>query len=113
MGVISRAEMAPANEELEIRRHVLDLVKDRLRLAANEEQNAERALESETSHKAMVKFEGNGTFSKSDLAAISSEFEFHFPFPVARNGARTNRSAQLTRSRSPRQSRCRRKSRRV
>ena len=94
MGIISRAEMNSVNTELETRRHVVELARDRVRLAetqrlaALEEQNLERALESGTSRKAMIKFEGSGHFYKSDFAAIADEFEqqFHYPLPVTAYG---------------------------
>ena len=94
MGIISKAEMQGVTDELETRRHVLDLSKDRVRLAetqrqmAKEEQNLERALESGTSRKAMLKFDGNGHFGHEDFEAISNEFEqqFHYPLPVTARG---------------------------
>ncbi len=93
MGIISKAEMQSVNEEMEARRHVLELAKDRLRLQiqsqmAVEEQNLERALESGTSRKAMLKFDGNGHFGHQEFAIISSEFEqqFHYPLPVTARG---------------------------
>ena len=94
LGVIARAEMASVTSELEMRQHVLDLAKDRIRLAENqrrmaaEEQNLERAMESGTSHKAMLKFEGNGQFGKPEFELIATEFEqqFHVPLPVTARG---------------------------
>ena len=88
MGIISRAEMAVANQELDLRQHVLNLVQERLRVAATQRKTADAApsLESEleegAGHKVMVKFEGNGHFDKTDLALISSEFELHFNYPL-------------------------------
>ena len=94
MGVIARAEMGAVNAELETRRHVLDLARDRIRLIetqdqmADEEQNLERAMESGTSRKAMLKFEGCGHFYAADFPAIASDFEeqFHYPIPVTARG---------------------------
>jgi hypothetical protein len=94
MGAISKAELGSVNAELETRRHVLDLARERIRLAetqrqtALEEQNLERALESGTSHKAMLKFDGSGHFDKNDFALIAGEFEqqFHSPLPVTARG---------------------------
>jgi len=94
MGIISKAEMTSVNTELETRRHVLDLARDRLRSAeiqrqmAQEEQILEKALESGTSRKAMVKFDGSGHFDKGDFVAIAAEFEqqFHYPLPVTARG---------------------------
>jgi hypothetical protein len=93
LGIISRAEMEAVNAELEIRRHVFDLARDRVRLDTqrkmlNEEQSLERAMESGTSHIAMLKFDGSGHFNRSDLAFISAEFEeqFHYPLPVTARG---------------------------
>jgi hypothetical protein len=94
MGVISRSELGSVSAELETRRHVLELARDRIRQAetqrqmAQEEQSLERALESGTSRKAMLKFDGSGRFDKNDFALISSEFEeqFHYPLPVTARG---------------------------
>ena len=93
LGIVSRAEIEAANAELEIRKHVFDLARDRVRLETqrkmlNEEQNLERAMESGTSRTAMLKFDGNGHFDKADLAVISAEFEqqFHYPLPVTARG---------------------------
>jgi hypothetical protein len=94
MGIIAKAEMTAVNAELETRRRVLELAKDRVRSAetqrqmATEEQNLERALESGTSRKAMLKFDGKGHFDKIDLAVVASEFEeqFHYPLPVTARG---------------------------
>jgi hypothetical protein len=94
LGIIARAEMRAVDSELETRRHVVDLVQDRIRLLeaqrqmAQEEQNLEHALDSGTSRQAMVKFEGCGRFSPSDFEAIASRFEqqFHYPLPVTARG---------------------------
>jgi hypothetical protein len=94
MGIISKAEMSSVDTELETRRHVLDLARDRIRSVeiqqqmAQEEQSLERALESGTSRKAMVKFDGSGHFDKGDFVAIAGEFEqqFHYPLPVTARG---------------------------
>ncbi len=57
----------------------------------NEEQSLERAMESGTSHIAMLKFDGSGHFDKDDLALISAEFEeqFDYPLPVTARGQTT------------------------
>jgi hypothetical protein len=94
MGAIARVEMRSVETELETRRHVLDLAHDRIRLIeaqrqmALEEQNLEHALESGTSRKAMLKFEGNGHFYSSDFEAVAAAFEqqFHYPLPVTAHG---------------------------
>jgi hypothetical protein len=94
MGIIAKAEMNSVNAELETRRHVLALARDRIRLVetqrqmAQEEQSLERALESGTSRKAMLKFDGSGHFDRSDFAVVAGEFElqFHFPLPVTARG---------------------------
>ncbi len=94
MGAIAKLEMSSAQTELETRRHVLDLARDRVRLIeaqrqmALEEQNLEHALESGTSRKAMFKFDGSGRFSPSDFEAIAVDFEaqFHYPLPVTARG---------------------------
>jgi hypothetical protein len=94
MGAIARAEMRTVETELETRQHVLDLARGRVRLLeaqrqmALEEQKLEHALESGTSRKAMLKFEGSGHFYPSDLEAIAGEFEqqFHYPLPVTARG---------------------------
>lgn len=94
LGIISKAEIRAVSTELETRRHVLDLARDRIRLTgaqrqmAQEEQNLERALESGTSRKAMLKFEGCGHFDEQDFEAVAGEFEqqFHYPLPVTARG---------------------------
>ena len=93
MGVISKAEMDSVNTEFEMRRHVADLAHDRARLETqreiiNEEQSLERAMESGTSHIAMLKFDGSGHFDRSDFAIVATEFEqqFHYPLPVTARG---------------------------
>jgi hypothetical protein len=94
MGVVGKNEMIAVNTELETRRHVLDLAHDRIRLIetqqqmAQEEQSLERALESGTSRKAMVKFDGSGRFGHQDFLMIASEFEeqFHYALPVTARG---------------------------
>ncbi len=94
MGAIARSEMGPVETELETRRHVLDLARDRVRLIeaqrqmALEEQNLEHALESGTSRKAMLKFEGSGHFYPTDFDALAAAFErqFHYPLPVTAHG---------------------------
>ena len=79
MGAIARVEMRSVETELETRRHVLDLARDRVRLIeaqrqmALEEQNLEHALESGTSRKAMLKFDGSGHFSQNDFETIAGE----------------------------------------
>jgi hypothetical protein len=94
VGILAKAEMNSVNSELETRRHVLDLARDRVRLVetqrqvANEEQSLERALDSGTARKAMLKFDGSGRFDKNDFAAIATEFErqFHYQLPVTARG---------------------------
>jgi hypothetical protein len=94
MGAIARVEMSAAETELETRRHVLDLARERVRLIeaqrqmAIEEQNLEHALESGTSRRAMVKFDGSGRFSANDFETIAVDFEaqFHYPLPVTARG---------------------------
>jgi hypothetical protein len=94
MGAIARVEMGSVETELETRRHVLDLARDRVRLIeaqrqmALEEQNLEHALELGTSRKAMLKFEGSGHFSPNDFQTIAMDFEaqFHYPLPVTARG---------------------------
>jgi hypothetical protein len=94
MGVVAKSEISVVNTELESRRHVLDLARDRIRLAeaerrtTQEEDNLEHALESGTSRKAMLKFEGSGHFYQGDFPAIASKFEqqFHTPLPVTAHG---------------------------
>jgi hypothetical protein len=104
MGIVAKSEISSVNSELESRRHVLDLAHDRIRLIeaqrrmVEEEDNLEHALESGTSRKAMLKFEGSGHFSQGDLPAIARKFEqqFHTPLPVTAHGqTRLHRSFGL------------------
>jgi Fe2+ transport system protein FeoA len=94
MGIIAEAEMHAATNELENRRHIVDLARRRVRTIAlrqnmaQEQQALEQALESGTSSTAMVKFEGGGVFYRSDFQTIAGEFEevFHYPIPVTARG---------------------------
>lgn len=94
MGIIAKAEMNSVNTELETRRHVVDLARDRVRLVetqrqmAHEEESLERAMDSVASRKAMLKFDGSGHFDKNDFEAIATGFEqqFHYPLPVTARG---------------------------
>jgi hypothetical protein len=93
-GVVSRAEMRPVSVELETRRHVLDLARERIRTIElrrqmeREELVLGRALESGTSRQAMLKFEGSGHFYRRDFELIADQFEqqFHYALPVTARG---------------------------
>jgi hypothetical protein len=94
-GVLARAEISSFEDELEARKRVLELARNRielmneLRQMAESEQRLERALQQGGSLKnVMIRYEGNGLFSLSDLPTISTEFQkhFHTALPVSALG---------------------------
>ena len=96
-GIIAKADLAGAQEELQSRQRVLDLARNRSRLLdelremAAAEQKLERAATAGSSSSlkdSMIRYQGNGAFQLSDLTTISSEYErhFHSPLPVSALG---------------------------
>jgi hypothetical protein len=95
-GIMARSEMAVFQDELDSRKRVLDLAKNRLQLMnelrqmAEAEQRLERAAQAGAASlkNVMIRYEGNGLFSLSDLPTISTEFEkrFHSALPVSALG---------------------------
>jgi hypothetical protein len=94
-GILARSEFATFQKELESRERVLELARNRaklvedLRQMASVEQQFERAVQSGSALRyAMVRYDGNGAFSLSDLPTISSEFQkrFHHSLPVSALG---------------------------
>jgi hypothetical protein len=91
-GIISQAEFRSYVDELESRRNVLELARNRARLLedlqrmADVEQRFERA--SLAAKGAFIRYDGNGQFSLDDLPAISAQFEkrFHHPLPISAMG---------------------------
>jgi hypothetical protein len=84
-GVMARSEMAVFQDELDSRKRVLDLAENRIRLRnelrqmAEAEQRLERAAQAGASLKnLMIRYQGNGLFSLTDLPTIATEFEKHF-----------------------------------
>ncbi len=97
-GIIARSEIAQFQDELESRKRVLDLarnrvqLKDELRQMAETEQQLARSLQSSgraaTAKGAMIRYDGNGLFTLNDLPVIATEFEkhFHSALPVSALG---------------------------
>lgn len=91
-GIIARSEFTSYQDELETRKGVLELAKNRaklleeLRQMAEIEQRFERAAR--VSRDVLIRYEGNGVFSLDDLPAISGQFEkrFHHALPVSALG---------------------------
>lgn len=81
-GFISQSEFRSYLDELQARRSVLELARNRAKLLedlqrmADVEQRFERAAQA--SKGALIRYDGNGLFSLEDLPAISAEFERHF-----------------------------------
>jgi hypothetical protein len=95
MEFLARSEFATFQDELESRERVLELARNRaklvedLRQMASVEQQFEHAAQSGAALRyAMVRYDGDGIFSLSDLPMISSEFQkrFHHSLPVSALG---------------------------
>ena len=94
--VMARSELASFKYELDSRKRVLDLARNRMRLMdelrqmAEAEQRLERAAQagSASLKNAIIRYEGHGLFSLNDLPTISTEFQkhFHSPLPVSALG---------------------------
>lgn len=95
-GIMARSELAVFQDELDSRKRVLDLAKNRMQLLnelrqmAETEQRLEHAAQmgAASLKNVMIRYEGNGLFSLSDLPTISTEFEkhFHAALPVSALG---------------------------
>ena len=96
-GIMARSEMAAFQDELDSRKRVLELAKNRVQLIDELKQMAEAEQRLEESAQAsaaasmkniMIRYNGNGLFSLSDLPTISAEFEkhFHYALPVSALG---------------------------
>lgn len=93
-GVIARSEFDSLCDELEARKRVLSLAQNRVKLLADLKQMAEtekqleRAGQAGSLKDAMIRYDGNGSFSITDLTTISSQFTKHFgrPLPVSAMG---------------------------
>lgn len=91
-GIISQSEFRSYLDELESRRSVLELARNRAKLLedlqrmAEAEQRFERAAQA--SKGAFIRYDGNGQFSLDDLPAISAQFErrFHHALPISALG---------------------------
>lgn len=91
-GIISQSEFRAYLDELEARRSVLELARNRAKLLedlqrmAEVEQRFERAAQAAKG--ALIRYDGNGQFSLDDLPAISAQFEkrFHHALPVSAMG---------------------------
>ncbi len=95
-GVISQSEFDALTAEADQRRQVLVLAQNRLKLLADIRKMAEtekRAGQASAGtpgslKDSMIRYDGNGAFSLSDVPTISSQFErrFHRPLPVSALG---------------------------
>lgn len=93
-GIMSRAEFNAYQDELDARRHVLELVQNRVKLLdelkemAETEQRLERAAQTPALKDVMIRYDGNGLFTLNDLPAISRQFQmrFHRALPVSAMG---------------------------
>lgn len=95
-GILARSDLAVFQDELDSRKRVLDLARNRvqlmneLRQMADAEQRLERAAQEGVASlkNVMIRYDGNGLFSLNDLPTISTEFEkrFHSPLPVSALG---------------------------
>lgn len=95
-GIMARSELAVFQDELDSRKRVLELAKNRMQLMNELHQMAE--TEQRLEHAAlagaaavknvMIRYDGNGLFSLSDLPTIATEFEkqFHSVLPVSARG---------------------------
>jgi hypothetical protein len=81
-GIIARSEFTSFENELESRQRVRELAQNRvkllddLRAMAETEQRLERAARGPAD--VLIRYDGNGLFSLSDLPTIASEFERRF-----------------------------------
>jgi hypothetical protein len=94
-GILARSDFGAFQDELESRERVLELARNRaklvedLRQMATVEQQFEHAAQSGAALRyAMIRYDGNGAFSLSDLPTISGEFQkrFHHSLPVSALG---------------------------
>lgn len=98
MGILAKSEVAAFQDELDSRKRVLELARNRAQLVsdlqemAKREQQLEQAalapLEAGALKYALIRYDGNGFFNLNDLTTISNEFErrFHRPLPVSALG---------------------------
>ncbi|MBV8707183.1 MAG: hypothetical protein JO028_08330 [Acidobacteriaceae bacterium] len=82
-GVIARSEFDSLCDELEARKRVLALAQNRIKLLADLKQMAETEKRLEHAgvgslKDAMIRYDGNGSFSTADLATISAQFQRRF-----------------------------------
>ena len=95
-GILAKSEFFVFQDELDSRKRVLVLTQHRfklledLRQMADVEQRFERAarLGAPGLKNVMLRYDGNGKFSLSDLSTISGEFQkqFHYTLPVSALG---------------------------
>ncbi|MFL6417193.1 MAG: hypothetical protein ACJ74Y_16145 [Bryobacteraceae bacterium] len=93
-GAIARVDVENATRELEERERTLGFAQDRLRLLkelsamAESERQLEKSSESASFKNAVIRSDGNGSFSLSDLTPIQAQFEkrFNRPLPISALG---------------------------
>lgn len=94
MGILARSEFDSFDQELESRKRVLELARNRakllddLRQMAEAELRLEHAAQQAGAKTSMTRYDGNGLFNLGDLTTISNEFErrFHHALPVSALG---------------------------
>ncbi len=84
-GIIAHSEFNTLTDELEMRKRVLSLAQNRIKLLADLKQMAETEKQLERAGQtggslkdAMIRYDGNGFFNATDLTTISSQFEKRF-----------------------------------
>lgn len=95
-GVIARGELTAIEEELESRKLTVDLAQSRAKLLTEIAEMARREQELEAAEtnipriggSVMERFEGDGSFRRSELKTIETEFarRFRKPLPISADG---------------------------
>jgi hypothetical protein len=90
MGIISQTEMGVVRNELNSRRLVLDLARNRLKLLDELKQMAtlEQPIHIATLQNSMIRYDGSAPFAIGDLPQIESAYkaQFHQDLPVSAIG---------------------------
>jgi len=91
-GIIARSELQTYQDELDARERVLTLAENRVKLLeelrAMAETEKRLELAAHAPGEVLIRYQGNGLFSLSDLPVIESEYEkrFHHALPVSALG---------------------------
>lgn len=90
MGIISQAELGSVKNELESRRLVVDLAKNRIKLLdeLREMAAAEQRMEVSSLKNSMIRYDGSAAFKLGELPLIEKDFKthFHHDLPVSAIG---------------------------